>query len=351
MISKSSKAADWFDLTQYNTMAVPVRAKGLSTVTSLEQLAEAIKEARKVSLPFIVLGEGSNTVFLEHYPGLVIVIALKGIDVVREDDVSITLRVGAGENWHQLVEHCVSKGWFGLENLALIPGLVGAAPIQNIGAYGVEVKDCIHHVEVFDVESQAVQIINNNDCRFGYRDSRFKNQWADTKIVTAVVFQLSKRAIINIDYPALAQYFNRQQSSAKPSVPGPKDVFQAVVEIRSEKLPSPHDVPNAGSFFKNPVIDAVAHQELKSRYPNLVSYPAGERFKLAAAWLIETAGWKNKEIGGIKVHDRQALVVINPERCQGSAIKKFASALQMDIEDKFGVYLEVEPCLIGDVHS
>ncbi len=348
MIAKSLKTADWFDLTEHNTMAVPARARGLITATSLAQLRDAIEQAHALSLPFMVLGEGSNTVFLDDYPGLIIIIALKGIEVVREDHANVVLRVAAGENWHEFVKVCVENGWFGLENLALIPGLVGAAPIQNIGAYGVEVESYISQVEVLDVESQALQTLSKAECRFDYRDSRFKHQWAGKKIVTAVIFNLSKRAAVCIDYPALLQYFASETFNASTKPPSPKDVFQAVVKIRSEKLPSPADIPNAGSFFKNPIIGNTRHAALKARFPNLVSFAVEGRFKLAAAWLIDTAGWKEKQIGGVRVHDQQALVVINPERCRGDAIRKFAVAVQTDIEEKFGVHLEIEPSLIED---
>lgn len=329
----------WVDLAPFTTLAAPAKARDLIQVKSIEQLRTAIIDAQSLGQSFLVLGEGSNTVFVGDYDGVVIINKIKGLQVLNpQSSTTVSLKVSAGENWHRFVTHCVDRGLFGIENLALIPGSVGAAPIQNIGAYGVEVKDVISGVEVFDTSTHEVQLLSNIDCKFAYRESRFKQDWAGKKIVLAVVFDLSSQGSLNLEYPALRHHFDCQ--------PSLKEVYDAVVSIRSEKLPNPKDIPNAGSFFKNPMVDAQQYQKLKEEHPNLVAYKLPHGYKLAAAWLIENAGWKRKEIAGISVHQDQALVLINPNHRSGVAIEEFACAVQKDIIERYNVYLEVEPRLI-----
>lgn len=326
------------DLQAHNSLAVPALAKALIEVRSIEDLQSAIGYADQQDLSILVLGEGSNTVFQSDYDGLVILNRLMGIQVLSEDEHVVHLRVGAGESWHKLVEFSVRKAWYGLENLALIPGLVGAAPIQNIGAYGAEVKDTITHVEYLDLNSGELSELCNNDCHFAYRDSIFKRALADKTVITAVSFRLAKQAKCNIDYQALAERIVGE--------PRPLQVFKAVCDIRSAKLPAPADIPNAGSFFKNPIVSAEQRLALSRRYPDLVSFPVGNSYKLAAAWLIEQAGWKNKRIDGVAVHQEQALVVINPNHQRGQQVLRFARAIQADIKAKYGVELEIEPIIV-----
>ena len=341
MSQPNSPNFDWSDLSAYNTLAIPARAKALYSAASVSQLQCAIEQANTHQWPFLILGEGSNTVFVGDYPGTVILNRLRGIRLLAETAEYVQVRAAAGENWHQFVQYCVDQGWSGLENLALIPGLVGASPIQNIGAYGVEVKDVIESVEAYDLDTEQVEHLSNQECEFGYRESRFKQQWANTKIVTAVVFKFSKLGKPVLDYPGLSQQLS------ETTQPTPKDVFNAVVRLRSEKLPDPADTPNAGSFFKNPVVDKQCYQRLQSEYPDLVAFAHGDMVKLAAAWLIDTAGWKRKQIDGVKVHEQQALVLINPNGRDGHAVTRFAQALQTDIQARFGVELEIEPRLIN----
>jgi len=328
-------------LQTYNSMSVPARAKCLIEVTSLSEAHNALDYARRNQLAIIVLGEGSNTLFTNDFDGLVILNRLLDKELISENDDVVTLKVGAGESWHDFVAYALKMNWYGLENLGLIPGSVGAAPMQNIGAYGAEVKDTLVSVDYLDISTGELHTLTNSECRFAYRDSIFKNDLAAKTLVTSVTFKLSKKANVNITYPALAALFDPQ---TKPS---PQQVFEAVCRVRSLKLPMPNEVPNAGSFFKNPIVDPKTHAQLCEKHPKLVSYAVGDGFKLAAAWLIECAGWKAKELGGVRVHQKQALVIVNPNKCDGEAVLKFAKAIESDIYDKFGVTLEVEPRVYG----
>ncbi|GHA11801.1 UDP-N-acetylenolpyruvoylglucosamine reductase [Arenicella chitinivorans] len=323
------------DLRHYNTLGVPARARYLTVVNSTTLLTQALQFAHEANLAVLVLGQGSNTVLTRDFDGLVIHNQLRGVDVIQETDSYVELRVAAGENWHQFVSFAVTKHWYGVENLALIPGLVGAAPIQNIGAYGVEVKDVITAVEYVDRTTLAIQTLSNDACQFAYRDSVFKNALCDATVITAVQIRLNKRAALNLDYPALAD-----QAGKQPSL---ESVFDAVCRIRTQKLPDPAAIPNAGSFFKNPVVTTEHHQRLKSQFPDLIGFATDDGYKLAAGWLIDQAGWKNKEISGVRVHRQQALVVINPSNRSGADVMALAAAIQQDIVRIYDVQLEVEP--------
>jgi UDP-N-acetylmuramate dehydrogenase len=327
-------------LKKLNTMAVPAQAKALCVASSEQEILEALSYAKHQKLPILILGDGSNTVFLSDYNGLIILNRVKGIRVLREDRDSIVVSVSAGENWHEFVQTCVSNCWFGLENLALIPGLVGAAPIQNIGAYGAELKDYLVSVSIIDLDSAKPATLDREQCQFAYRDSAFKRQLANKTVITSVTLKLSKTPSVNLSYPALADALKTAPS------PTPKDVFDAVCNLRREKLPLPSEIPNSGSFFKNPIVDAQRYLQLKFEHPTMPAFSTAGKYKLPAAWLIEQAGWKDRTIDGVCVHQRQALVVINPHGVSGAAIYKFATAIQSDIAEKFAVNLEIEPQLI-----
>jgi len=322
-------------LQPHNSMAVPAKAHALVSISSVCELKQALGYAADNELPVLVLGEGSNTIFESDYGGLVILNRIKGIEVISEDQSSAVIRVAAGENWHKFVEYSISNGWYGLENLALIPGLVGAAPIQNIGAYGVEVKDTLMSVDYIDIASLEGSTRLNEQCDFAYRESCFKNELAGKVIIVSVTFRLLKEPNVDIHYPALLDCL--------PDNPAPIDVFNTVIRVRQSKLPLPADIPNTGSFFKNPVVSDELHTTLKLDYPELVSYQVSDGFKLAAGWLIEKAGWKKQQYSGVRVHDKQALVLINPCKRPGSDVLEFARKIQNDIENRFGVTLEVEP--------
>ena len=328
------------NLKAYNTMAVPAVADYLSSIENIDDIIAAQKFAAHKQLPVMVLGEGSNTLFTEDYNGLILVNQFKGIDFVEDLEDSVVLRVAGGENWHEFVAFCMSKDWFGLENLALIPGSVGAAPIQNIGAYGVEMKDYVVAVEYLDLATQKTVRLVNRDCNFAYRDSVFKNRLKNKVVITSVIFRLAKRPRLNITYPALSKYFSQRSS------PSAQQVFSAVCNIRNSKLPLPQKTPNLGSFFKNPIVSQKTHDSLRNKFPSLVSFSFGNDYKLAAGWLIEEAGWKHKVIDEVAVHHAQALVIINPRGAPGKSVLRFALAVQSDIKRKFGVLLEIEPQLV-----
>jgi len=322
-------------LQPFNTLAVPAKAAFFSRCTTHSQLITSLNFAKQESLAVLILGEGSNTVFSKDFDGLVILNRLAGIEVLREDSNEVLVRVAAGENWHEFVRYALQKNWHGLENLALIPGLVGAAPIQNIGAYGVEVKDTVETVSFVDIESQKTIVLTNAECEFAYRDSVFKRALVNKVVITWVAFRLSKSPAPTLTYPALAAKFDQP--------PTPSEVFNAVCEIRASKLPMPDEIPNAGSFFKNPVVDNNKFSQLKELFPSIAAFPAHNGVKLAAAWLIERQGWKDKSVEAVYVHRDQALVIVNPNFKQGDAILRLASAIQRDIDLAYGIKLEVEP--------
>ncbi len=320
-----------------NTLAIPATAAFCVTCTSVDQVRASLAFAQQRSLPVLILGEGSNTVFTKNYAGLVILNRLRGVKTLGQHDDQIEISVAAGENWHALVEYAITQAWFGLENLALIPGLVGASPIQNIGAYGVEVKDFVSSVDYLDIESGELCRLTNAQCQFAYRDSIFKHALAGKAIITAVNFVLSRTPNCNLSYPALA--------SRVGGAPSPRAVFDAVCAIRQHKLPSPDDIPNAGSFFKNPVVSAEHYHALLVKHPNLIGFDYGDGFKLAAAWLIEHLGWKSKSVDGVKVHHDHALVITNPLQRTGESVLALAQAIQEDVRTRFSVELEIEPRL------
>ena len=322
-------------LQAYNSMAIAAQAKALASVATIEELSQALSYARDKQLSALVLGEGSNTIFRDDYPGLIILNRIKGIERIDQNHNSVTVRAAAGENWHEFVDYTIKQGWYGLENLALIPGLVGAAPMQNIGAYGVELKDRLLSVDYLEVETGNVVTLQNKDCQFGYRESCFKHELLGKAVILSVTFVLSKVSEVELSYPALAQRFGQ--------TPTPEQVFEEVVKIRQSKLPMPETIPNAGSFFKNPVVDEPHYEKLKKQYPDLVAFKTEQGVKLAAGWLIDRAGWKQREHNGVKVHDKQALVIVNPLKRSGEVVLEFADQIQNDIKKRFDVLLEIEP--------
>ena len=329
-----------FSLQKLNTLAVPATADFYVSVTNHNEIKEALAFARERELPIFLLGGGSNIVFENNFQGLVIHLKLQGVQVVQETDDHVWVNFAASENWHQTVEYCLDNGYYGLENLSLIPGSVGAAPIQNIGAYGVEVKDLITELSTIEIASGTEVYFLNESCQFAYRDSIFKQAFKDKYIITSVTFKLSKIAKTNLTYPALQEYFSGEDLAAVT----PEEVSQAVINIRQSKLPDPEQIPNVGSFFKNPVIDQSHFEKLMKQYPKMPSYPAGDNHrKLPAAWLIDQAGWKGKEFNGVAVHSQQALVLTNPNKLIGRVILDLANAIQKSVKDQFAIDLEIEP--------
>ena len=327
-------------LQAYNSMRVPAFARRLARVESLGDLRAALDYAKQYKMPVLVLGEGSNILFTKNYPGLVILNRLTGISVVRDEPDSVLIEVASGQGWHDLVCHTLAQDWFGLENLALIPGLVGAAPIQNIGAYGAEIKDTLESVQCMDVHNQELFHLDRQQCQLAYRDSIFKHSLAGQAVIVAVTLKLSKQQHTNLAYPALAA------NLAQQSNPTAMQVFAAVCAIRGSKLPLPAEIPNCGSFFKNPVISDDQFQRLNAAHPSLVSFVVDGGHKLAAGWLIEQAGWKHKVLDQVAVHPQQALVITNPNHESGATVLRFAETIQADIYEKYGLQLEIEPQLI-----
>jgi UDP-N-acetylmuramate dehydrogenase len=319
-------------LINHSTFALNAYAKQLITINTVDQLEQV-----DWSEPFYILGEGSNTVFIDDFAGTIVCIANQGVTISETtDDYYVT--VAAGENWHKLVCICLEKGINGLENLALIPGTVGAAPVQNIGAYGVEVKDLISQVDGYNITTAQYESLIPQACQFAYRDSIFKHDLKNRFVITSVTFKLSKHWVPNLSYGPLSQL-------KKPTA---KEVFNEVVAIRMSKLPDPKIEPNAGSFFKNPIVaEKIAH-DLRDKYPTMPSYPATkDSVKLAAGWLIEQAGLKGYQVGGIHISSKQALVLINNENGTNSELLSLIKLIQEKVYSLFKVKLEHEVRLIG----
>jgi len=327
-----------YDLSALNTLGVPSRAEFFAECDDKKSFINALAWARDKSLPVSLLGGGSNALLPELISGLVIKPSFKGIQLSSENDGTVIVKVGAGETWHEFVLWVAQNGYSGIENLALIPGSVGAAPIQNIGAYGVEVASAIKRVECVDMQTGETHFLNNEECGFAYRHSVFKTDEYRHLCICAVEFKLSKSFHATLSYAALAAQFpNEKPKSAM-------EVVMKVEKIRREKLPDPAYIPNSGSFFKNPMIDNRAFSDLKERYPNIVSYDVDQHSKkLAAAWLIDQGGWKQKPLNGVRVHSEQALVITNENRLSLDAVMHLARAIKTDVQDRFGVDLEIEP--------
>jgi len=327
-------------LKKYNSFGFGYRAEYFCIINALDDLIELTEwvEANQCSL--IVIGSGSNLLIQDNIKGMVAINALKGKTfTAQKNSDECLLEVSAGENWHDVVCSSVHEGLYGIENLALIPGTVGAAPVQNIGAYGVEIKDTLKEVQVFHRDTKTLSWVAAEACHFSYRESRFKNEWKTTHIITALRLTLSKKAA-----PILG-YFNKDAFSS--TLPSSLEVFEKVSDIRRSKLPDPRELGNAGSFFKNPIVTDETYQKLKALHPNLVSYPQEGRWKLAAGWLIDQAGWKGKCLEGVGVYAKQALVLVNYSETTANNLIALQNAIIEDIRQQFGVELEREPILLG----
>lgn len=329
------------DLFPFNTFAVHAKARQLFVIESLAALQEWHRQHFESS--YVVIGGGSNIVLAGDIACPVLLNRIPGrlVETISEDDALVT--GGAGENWHAFVLWTLEQGWYGLENLALIPGTVGASPIQNIGAYGVEICQRFHCLDAFDVETGNVVTLTNAQCHFGYRHSLFKEAEGERYIVLSVTFKLSRKPSLVLDYGDI----RRVLAERRIDEPSPVDVCNAVQEIRRDKLPDPALQPNAGSFFKNPVMDAVQFERFISRHADAVHYrmPDGTH-KLAAGWLIDQLGWKGKSIGPVTVNERQALVLIN-HGGNGQDILAAARIIVQSVKDHFGVTIEMEPRVLG----
>ena len=330
-------------LRPFNSFGVEARARYFARIRSVDELARVLADPDLARLPRLVLGGGSNLLLTGDFDGLVLKIDLLGRHEEPASDTHWRVRVGAGENWHATVEALLAADRPGLENLALIPGSVGAAPIQNIGAYGLELAERFDSLTAWDVAQQREVRMDLTDCAFGYRDSVFKSALAGQRIVLDVTFALPRDWQPVTGYAEVAQELKSRGSSS----PQPRDVFDAVVAIRRRKLPDPAQIGNAGSFFKNPIVSREQRTDLIARFPSLVSYPlAGGRFKLAAGWLIEAAGMKGLTRGRAGVYEKQALVLVNRGGATGAEILALAREVQDKVAEKFGVRLEPEPVVL-----
>lgn len=326
-------------LRHLNTLAVEAKAAYLIDITSTQQIPDALAFADDQKLPVMVLGAGSNILFRDDYPGLVLAMRTQGISFT-ETDRGVLVEVAAGENWHQLVMHCLQCGYYGIENLALIPGTVGAAPVQNIGAYGVELESVVESVYGWHIDERRWLQLSRQQCEFAYRDSIFKQALRDRFVISAVTLRLATDPTLHTSYAALSEYL----ADGGISQPTAEQVAAAVIAIRRSKLPDPAEIPNAGSFFKNPLVSMQDYKNLQQRFPDIVAYPVNEtQVKLAAGWLMQRAGWKGAQRQGVGFHDQQALVLVNPGAGSGADLMAVAEAAQRDIQQQFGVSLEIEP--------
>ena len=330
-------------LRSFNTMGIASRARALLPVHGLDDLHAVRADPALNTLPRLVLGGGSNLLFTGDFDGLVLHMRGAGIAIVGETSDAVLVRAAAGENWHGLVAWTLAHGLGGMENLSLIPGSVGASPIQNIGAYGSELKDCFHALTAFDFETGDLLHLDRAACEFGYRDSVFKHSLRDRAVILDVTFALPKRWQPNLRYAELAQ----EVAARGLIAPSATDISNAVIAIRQRKLPDPALIGNAGSFFKNPVVPAAQREALLARHKQLVSYTQGDgNYKLAAGWLIDQCGWKGRAMGAAGVYEKQALVLVNRGGASGAEMVALAEAIQRDVENRFGVRLEPEPVFV-----
>ncbi|SDQ76632.1 UDP-N-acetylmuramate dehydrogenase [Chryseobacterium soldanellicola] len=333
-----------FSLKHYNTFGVSAKAKYFAEINNVEELKEALKFSRSQNLKLLFLGGGSNVLFTQDFEGLVIKLNLKGIseENISENEVLVTAK--AGENWHELVMYCLNKNFGGLENLSLIPGNVGTSPMQNIGAYGTEIKDVFVECKVLNLKTLEVETFNLEQCKFGYRDSIFKQEGKGKYVILEVSFKLSKKNHrIKTEYGAIRTELENL-SIKNPTI---QDVSKAVINIRQSKLPDPKQIGNAGSFFKNPTIPLSQFENLKQKFENIQGYPNGDFVKVPAGWLIEQCGWKGKQIGNVASHQLQSLVIINATgEATGKEIFDFSTEIINSVKEKFGIELEREVNII-----
>ncbi len=325
-------------LSSYNSFGCEAKASYFCTVKRKDEIDECMSWCKHQNKPFLILGGGSNILFTNDFDGLVIKMEIKGIKLLNETSTNVLISVGAGENWHLLVKYCVQKGWGGLENLSLIPGTVGAAPIQNIGAYGVEAKDSIQKIIAYDTLSNQWITLHKESCHFGYRNSIFKQE-KNKYIISEVCFLLQKQPNLRTDYGAIRDVLHKKQIK-QASI---QDISDAIIEIRSEKLPDPSVLGNAGSFFKNPTISQAQYNQLKASHPKLIAFPiSNSEYKIAAGWLIEEAGWKGKKLGPVGSYEKQALVIVNYDHATGKEIFNFSESIIQSVNNMFGIQLERE---------
>lgn len=328
-----------YSLKNYNTFGVDAKARYFAVVQSEEELIALLSDDNLKNLPLLLLGGGSNILLTKDFDGLVIKLNIKGIKEEIIDDNKVLVSAKAGENWHEFVQYCLQKNYGGLENLSLIPGNVGTCPVQNIGAYGVEIKDNFHSCKVLNIKTLQIETFSKEDCHFGYRDSIFKQRKGEF-VILEVSFQLTqKNHRIKVEYGAIKSELEKMKIQ-NPSI---QEVAQAVINIRQSKLPDPKEIGNVGSFFKNPTIPLSDYEKLKQKFPEIPHYETPQGAKIPAAWLIEEGEWKAKQIGNVATHHLQALVIINATgRATGQEIYDFSEQIIRSVKAKFGIELERE---------
>lgn len=337
------KIEENFSLLGLNTFNISANARFYSELTNKSDILEYVFEKKLTSIPRLIIGGGSNILLTKNFDGIVLRNNLKGISVIKETNEHYFIKASAGENWHQFVLHCIENNYAGVENLSLIPGCVGASPMQNIGAYGIEVKDVIYEVETIDLENGNTVVFDNHSCKFDYRSSIFKTTHKNKYIIVSVTFKLNKKPDFNISYGAIKEELDLM---------GIKDlsikaISEAVCRIRSSKLPNPAELGNAGSFFKNPIVSNKLANEILKYFPDLPIYNLNSgQCKLAAGWLIEKCGWKGKKIKNCGVHAKQALVLVNYGGSSGAEILELANQIISSVKEKFNVELEKEVNII-----
>jgi len=326
-------------LRQYNTLGIDAIARHFAAFSSVDELGELVEKNPITGTPPLIIGGGSNILFKDDVNGLVLKNDIPGVNIVKEDTNHVYVKAGAGENWHAFVQYCLQRNWAGVENLSLIPGCVGASPMQNIGAYGVEIREVFEELEAWHIHDKKVHVFTANDCQFGYRESVFKRKYRNQFVILNVTYRLNKTPRFNTSYGAIEQELERmgvQQLSIQA-------VSQAVINIRRSKLPDPAKIGNAGSFFKNPSVSRTAYEQLQQKFPGIVGYnnPDGT-VKLAAGWLIEQSGLKGFRRGDAGVHEKQALVLVNYGHATGKAIYGLSEEGMKTVKARFGVELERE---------
>lgn len=332
-----------FSLKEYNTFGIDVKAKNFVEITNEEELKEVLKQTYASEL--FVLGGGSNCLLTKNIDATVVHVNIKGISIVNETNDEVFIKAQAGENWHEFVLYCISQNFGGIENLSLIPGNVGTSPIQNIGAYGVELKDTFVECEAINIQTLEKKVFTKKDCKFGYRNSIFKNEVKGQYIITSVIFKLSKKNHqLHTGYGAILNKLESNQI-VEPTI---KNISDAIISIRKQKLPDPREIGNSGSFFKNPIITVTKFNNLQEEYPDIPSYKISEEeVKVPAGWLIDQAGFKGYRSGDAGVHKNQALVLVNYGEATGQEILDLATHIQQQIEEKFSIRLEMEVNIIS----
>lgn len=331
-----------FSLEDYNTFHLPVKTRWFMEYENEEELQRVLRDEYFQELISLHIGGGSNLLFLNDYNGIILHSAIKGIELVEETDSFVQLRIGAAEIWDDVVVYAVSKGWGGIENLSLIPGETGAAAVQNIGAYGVEIKDVIETVEAYNQLTFEKKTFTNKECEYAYRHSYFKNEHHDPYIITHVMLRLQKQPVFKLSYG------NLSEKLACNEVLTPHTVREAVIDIRNEKLPDPGEIANAGSFFMNPVVSQEQFEKLKQEHPSIPAYPATDsQVKLSAGWLIDQCGLKGKRFDTVGIYEKQALVIINFGDATGHEIALLAEHIRNEVEKRFGVLLMPEVKYVG----